>query len=178
MDEKPLIHQYLQLRSEFMGYLYAMTRDAELAEEIYQNAAIVVMEKPDDAGKIRNFRAWAKEIIRRQALHAIRARGTTSRHVLTMSPHLLEAISEAFIEDPSEGFVVVNRTRALQQCLAEMPQDKREMVAMRYERDSSFEYISEKIGSTPSAVQRSLSRIRRMLHGCVRRRMKFAEAGA
>jgi hypothetical protein len=33
MDEMPLIQQYLQLRSEFMGYLYAMTRDAELAEE-------------------------------------------------------------------------------------------------------------------------------------------------
>ena len=25
MDETPLIQQYLQLRSEFMGYLYAMT---------------------------------------------------------------------------------------------------------------------------------------------------------
>ena len=47
MDETPLIQQYLQLRSEFMGYLYAMTRDAELAEEVYQNASVVVMEKAE-----------------------------------------------------------------------------------------------------------------------------------
>jgi len=33
MDELPLIQQDLRLRSEFMGYLYAMTRDAELSEE-------------------------------------------------------------------------------------------------------------------------------------------------
>ena len=77
MSEKPLIKQYLQLRGEFMGYLYAITRDAELAEEVYQNAAIVVLEKTDEAAEIRNFRAWAKEVIRRQALHAIRARVTT-----------------------------------------------------------------------------------------------------
>ena len=54
MDKIPLIQQYLQLRSEFMGYLYAMTRDAELAEEVYQNAAVVVMEKAEEREAIRN----------------------------------------------------------------------------------------------------------------------------
>ena len=62
MDEKPLIQQYLQLRSEFMGYLYAVTRDAELAEEVYQNAAVVVMEKAE--GPERNEAALT-------ALHSI-----------------------------------------------------------------------------------------------------------
>ena len=77
MDETPLIQQYLQHRSEFMGYLYAITRDAELSEEIYQNAAVVVMEKAAQPETIRNLRAWAKEVVRRQALHAIR--GTPTR---------------------------------------------------------------------------------------------------
>lgn len=60
MDEMPLIQKCLQLRSEFMGYLYAMTRDAELAEEIYQNAAVVVIKKAEQPETIRNFLAWAK----------------------------------------------------------------------------------------------------------------------
>ena len=34
LDETPLIQQYLQFRSEFMGYLYAITRNAELSEEV------------------------------------------------------------------------------------------------------------------------------------------------
>ena len=45
-DTQPIQH-YLQLRSEFMGYLYAITRDAELSEEVYQNAAVVVIEKAE-----------------------------------------------------------------------------------------------------------------------------------
>ena len=56
-----------------MGYLYAITRDAELAEEVYQNAAVVIIEKASSDKAIRNFRAWAKEVVRRQALHAIRS---------------------------------------------------------------------------------------------------------
>ena len=177
MDETPLIQQYLQLRSEFMGYLYAMTRDAELAEEIYQNAAVVVIEKAEQPETIRSFRAWAKEVVRRQALHAIRAREAMTRHGRLMSPKLLEAISDAFIQDPSDDSIVLDETAALRQCLDGLSEDKREMVALRYERGSSFEHISDHLGSTPAAVQRALSRIRKLLHGCVQRRMQLAEGG-
>ena len=78
-DSQP-IQQYLQLRSEFMGYLYAITRDAELAEEVYQNSAVVVIEKTNSDEEIRDFRAWAKEVIRRQrTCHSHQRNLSTSR---------------------------------------------------------------------------------------------------
>ena len=175
MDESPLIQQYLQLRSEFMGYLYAMTRDAELSEEVYQNAAVVVIEKAEKPETIRDFRAWAKEVVRRQALHAIRARKVSARHGRPISPELLEAVSNAFTQDESEGSIVRDEAGALRQCLDGLPTDKRELVAMRYECDSSFDEISKRIGSTPAAVQRALSRVRKVLHECIQRRMQLAE---
>ena len=178
MDQTPLIQQYLQLRSEFMGYLYAMTRDAELAEEIYQNAAVVVMENANQPETIRNFRAWAKEVVRRQALHAIRARASAERRGRAMSPELLEAVSDVFVQDTSADSVVCDEASALRQCLEGLPKDKRELVALRYERSSSFDEISKHTGSTPAAVQRALSRIRKLLHGCVQRRMQLAEGAS
>ncbi len=106
MDNTPPIQQYLLLRSEFMGYLYAITRDAELSEEVYQNAAVVVIEKAEQPEAIRDFRAWAKEVVRRQALHAIRARELSTKHGRPMSPKLLEAVSDAFMQDESEYSLV------------------------------------------------------------------------
>lgn len=47
MDEVPHIQQYLRLRHEFMRYLYAITRDADMAEEVYQNAAVLIMEQAE-----------------------------------------------------------------------------------------------------------------------------------
>ncbi len=175
LNETPLIQQYLQLRSEFMGYLYAMTRDAELAEEIYQNAAVVVIEKADHPETIHNFRAWSKEVVRRQALHAIRAREVSGRYGRAMSPELLEAISNSFVQDTTRESTIRDEQGALNKCLDGLPKEKREMVAMRYERDCSFDEISTHTSSAPAAVQRALSRIRRLLHACIQRRMQLAE---
>lgn len=176
MDELPLIQQYLKLRSEFMGYLYAITRDAELAEEVYQNAAVVVMEQAQQAeDEIRSFRSWAKEVVRRQALHSIRARENSSKLGRPMAPELLEAVCTAFAEDDSQDSIVEQETKALKLCLEGLPEDKREMLAMRYESSFSFDEISTKMGSTPAAIQRALSRVRKSLQGCVEKRIRMAE---
>lgn len=175
MNETPHIQQYLQLRSEFMGYLYAITRDFELAEEVYQNAAVVVIEQAGNSETIRDFRAWAKEVVRRQALHAIRARDVSANHARTISPELVDVVSSAFLADDSDVPSDREETRALRQCLDELPAEKRELVAMRYEGGAAFDEISQQTGSTPAAVQRALSRLRKLLHGCVQRRMQLAE---
>lgn len=178
MSEKPLIQQYMQLRSEFMGYLYAITRDAELAEEVYQNAAVVIIEQAGKPETIRNFRTWAKEVVRRQALHAIRARETARKHGRAMAPELLDAVSHAFVEDDSDVSVVRHEAAALRHCVADLSSDKREMIALRYESDASFEEISERMASTPAAVQRALSRIRKALQSCVQKRIQLAETAS
>ena len=178
MDAKPLIQQYLELRSEFLGYLYAITRDSDLAEEVYQNAAIVVIEQSQKPEKIRDSRPWMKEVIRRQALHAIRSRVKAKEQARAISPELLEVVSDMFLKDETETSHVQAETKALRKCLEKLPIDKREMVLMRYEKDSSFDQISSQIQSTPAAVQRGLSRIRKRLHDCIRQRLRTAEANS
>lgn len=175
MNQKPLIQQYLQLRSEFIGYLYAITRDADLAEEVYQNAAVVVIEQDNDTETIRNFRAWAKEVVRRQALFAIREREKSSKLTRAVSPEMLDVVSRAFLEDESSLQVVLDESTALKQCLADLPEDKRQLIALRYEADASFQEISGKVDSSPTAVQRALSRTRKLLHGCVKKKIRWAE---
>ena len=114
MEDTPLIQQYLQLRSEFMGYLYAMTRDAELAEEIYQNAAVVVIQHAS-AEPIHDVRAWAKEIVRRQALAYLRARGRAGRCAPT-EPELLEQVDRTFAEDGADPALRQREIEALREC--------------------------------------------------------------
>lgn len=178
MDKSRLIQQYLQHRSEFMGYLYAITRDAEFAEEIYQNAAVIMIEKESDDETIRHFRGWAKEVIRRQALHAIRKREASKRTGIPMSPELLDAVGDVFVNDASEHSLVIDESVALKSCLGELPAPKREMIKLRYEQNASFQEISESTGLTPAAVQRAISRIRKLLHGCIQKRMRMTGEAA
>ena len=68
MNDPGLIRLLLRHQADFMAYLMAMVHDLDAAEEIFQNAAVVVIQH-DVAEPIRDFRAWAKEVVRRQALH-------------------------------------------------------------------------------------------------------------
>jgi len=175
MTDSQLIQKYLQLRSEFMGYLYALTQDAELAEEVYQNAAVVIIEKSESDEEIHDFRAWAKEVIRRQAFHAIRSRETSRRHGRPIAPELLEAIADTLSKDHSAASFVHSEATAMQKCVDELPAEKRKLIAMRYESDASFDEISNNMNSTPAAIQRALSRIRKALHDCTKRRLALPE---
>ncbi len=157
-----------------MGYLYAITRDPDLSEEIYQNAAVIVMEQAGKPDTLDDFRAWAKEVVRRQAFHAIRSREKASKLTRAVSPEFFDVVSMAFLEDQTEAVAVSSESAALKECLNGLPTDKRLLVTLRYESGASFDSISNQLNPTPAAIQRSLSRVRKLLHGCIQEKLRLA----
>ncbi len=151
-----------------MGYLMAITRDFHAAEEIFQNAAVVVIEHSESEDPIRNFRAWAKEIVRRQALLFLRKRSTHAKHVRAMEPDLLEQIGRVFVGDQTADDVLHQEITALEQCIQQVPEHGKKMLSMRYEKQASFQQIGKTVEKTEAAVQRALCRLRKSLHDCVR----------
>lgn len=176
MAEEPLIRQLLRHQSLFMGYLMAMTRDLAAAEEIFQNVAVVVLEQgPKES--IRDFYAWAKEIVRRQALHYIREKIQTSTRVRAVAPELLEGLSLVLEEGSREPAESRAERDALAECLKDLAPRSRQMMTLRYEKHESFENIGEALDASAQAVQRALSRIRQALQACVKSRLVAAHGG-
>lgn len=166
MSDEPLIKQLLKHQSTFMGYLLAMTRDMDAAEEIFQNVAVVMMD-PSTKEEIRDFRAWAKEVVRRQALIYLRDKGRVPEKVRAVEPMLLDGISQAFEEDETSVEAAKSELDALRNCLGKMPEKSRAMISLRYEQRASFDEIGKSIASSEIAVQRALSRLRKTLRDCV-----------
>ncbi len=166
MNDSTPIKEFLRYQGEFMAYLMAILRDFDTAEEVFQNAAVVVIEGAAAAREpIRHFRPWAKEIVRRQALYRLRKQAQEAKLFRPISPELFDAISAAFLEDDAGG--IGQEIQALRRCLEKLPPRQREMLVRRYERQQSFEQIGQAAGTTPAAAQRALSRIRMTLHDCV-----------
>lgn len=174
MSDPSLIRQLLRHQGDFMAYIMAFVHDLDAAEEIFQNAAVVVIQH-DAAEPIHDFRAWAKEIVRRQALRHVQREGRGSRYTAT-EPELLDQIDLVFDEsardDAVDATLRQREIEALRECAGRLPERQRVMVAMRYERRASFDTIGVAVGSTAGAVQRALSRTRRTLHDCVRHRLE------
>lgn len=174
MSQSSLIKQLLQHQGDFMAYLMAMVRDLDAAEEIFQNAAVVVIEysQPEP---IRDFRAWGKEIMRRQALNYLREKGRTARHLSPAEPDLLEQIDRAFDEDTTDAIHRQREIEALRECSDKLPEPQRTMVMMRYQRRVSFAEIGDSLGKTAGAIQRALSRSRKALHDCVQSKLVLSD---
>lgn len=172
LHHSDLIRQLLRYQADFLAYLMAIVHDLHAAEEIFQNAAVVVMQHvgDPDAMPVRDFRLWAKEIVRRQALHYLRARRRASR-VAAVEPGLLAEIDRVFDEDVTNADQRQRELDALRACNTLLPEVQRRMVAMRYERRASFDDIGTAVGRSAAAVQRALSRTRKMLHDCVRAKL-------
>lgn len=170
MDNATLIRQFLQHQPAFLGYLIAMTGSHDAAEEVLQDVAVVIM----DWGKteeIRDFRAWAKEIVRRQALTYLRKNGG---RVKAVQLELLDQISRAFVEDGSDSAAIMQEMSALRLCLSELPEKSRALFDLRFEKHSSFDDIARVLGGTGGAVQRAISRMRKALRQCVDARLNTA----
>jgi RNA polymerase sigma-70 factor (ECF subfamily) len=176
-DDAPLIKLFLQHQSDFMAYLMAITRDFTAAEEIFQNAAVVVIERSATREEVRDFRAWAKEVIRRQALLYLRQQSQRARRVRPLEPALLDQIGRAFVEDDTSESVLRREIAALQDCIREVPETGRKMLSLRYEQRASFRQIAAIVKRTEAAVQRALSRLRKSLHDCVRSKVSLSEGG-
>jgi RNA polymerase sigma-70 factor, ECF subfamily len=165
MNDSTPIKEFLRCQGEFMAYLMAILRDFDAAEEVFQNAAVVILEGATAGEPIRNFRAWAKEIVRRQALYRLRTQALDQKRFRPITPELFEAISLAFLED--DAAETKRDILALRRCLEKLSPRQREMLAQRYERRQSFEQIGETAGTSPGAVQRAINRIRMALRACV-----------
>ncbi len=65
----------LQHRRLLYAYILAIVRDAQMAEDLFQEVSIVILRRWEELGSVRDFWALARAIARRQALAAIRQAG-------------------------------------------------------------------------------------------------------
>ncbi len=163
MAEHALVRRFLTHQAEFLGYALAITRDLDAAEEILQETAVVLIEE-GSGEHIADFRAWAKEVVRRQALGWLRKHiGERKRRV---SQEMLDSLAITFQEEDPEP-QVRSELEALRACLQRLSGRARHMLALRYQQRASFDAIADEISASGASVQRQLHRIRLSLRSCV-----------
>jgi RNA polymerase sigma-70 factor (ECF subfamily) len=142
-------------------YVFSLVPNWNDAEEIVQEANLVLWRAFDQFQPGTNFLAWACKV----AFHQVLAwRKRKQRDRLEFSDAFLEAVAE---NAATAADALEERSAALAGCLEKLPEPARELVRLRYSEGCTVEAISTKAGRTVEAVYRALSRIRQTLHECV-----------
>jgi RNA polymerase sigma-70 factor (ECF subfamily) len=148
-----------------LGYIVSIVRNPDLAEDIFQNVAIVVLDKAGAVAKDQEFPVWARRVARLEALTALRQRKRTPE---LLDQSILETLEDQWTETDSAPAPV---RKALRECVEELSPYAQQLIRLRYVDEFSALEVAERLNRSPNTIYVALSRTYRHLAGCVERRL-------
>lgn len=151
------------------AYVMTMVPHAQDADDILQEAKVIMWRNFSKFEPGTNFGAWARKI----AFHQVLAhRKRKQRDRLDFSEDFLRAVSEEVDRNADR---LEQREKLLHDCLAKLPADHRETLYLRYHEGLTVEEMAPRMDRTVCALYRLLSRVRQTLHECVTKSLTRTE---
>ncbi len=155
-----------QYQGRLYGYLLMLSGDPDAANDVLQEANIVLWKHWDQFEPGSNFKAWSFRIAHFQFM-AYRQR--MIRDKVLYSDDLLSQLAwEAKEVDESHE----QRAAALEKCLALMPSRSREAIRLRYSDEVKVCDMAHQLGCNANSVYQILFRARKWLIECVQKDVK------
>lgn len=148
---------------EFRAFVRACVPRAAEVDEIMQDVSLAAWRKFSTLTDHAQFPRWACLIARYEILMA-RRRHARDRLVLD------EDIVEKLAEEGAEEMSVRHRQLdALDDCIAKLPHERRELALAAYAPETSTKELAAQLGRTEGSLYQLLARIRQELLRCVER---------
>lgn len=127
--------------------------------------------KIDQLDSDREFPAWAKVIIRFEAL---KYRRNHARRRWVLDDQLVAQLADESVAD--QQIDPNGQKRAVRDCLATFDSQHRTLLLAPYCPQSSVQRLAEQSNLTPNALYKKLGRLREKLHACVSKKLDQLEA--
>jgi RNA polymerase sigma-70 factor (ECF subfamily) len=155
---------FLQNQRRLYAYILALLPNRADADDVLQDASLVMLDKFDPAAPPTDFLAWA----RRFAYHKVldfykkshRAEARLSRLFLERVAKAAGDIDTAQLDD---------RREALAGCLEKLDPKDRDLLNRRMATGATTKSTSEQVGRSVEAVYKALAKIRHGLFECVQK---------
>lgn len=144
-------------------YVHSLVPNPHDAAEILQNTNVVLWEKCSQFDTTRDFRPWAFQIARYEAL---KYRAKHNQKCLCFSDAFVDELA---LQAPSYATVDDGFMDDMRRCIAQLTDRDREILHQRYSSLAPCENIATTIGRPVRWVYKALSRIRRELLDCMAR---------
>ncbi len=148
------------------AFIRGQVRTREDADDVYQETTVVLVEQYNPAEPPGNFFAWACGIAWRKVLVEYRNR---SRLKLLANEELGRILAEKVAASVAW---VSPRIDRLQECIASLKTESRDIIEGFYFREESVTQIAARLGVSEPCVYKTLTKIRRTLLDCIERKLR------
>lgn len=148
------------------AYVMTLVPATSDAQDILQETKLALWRSFDSFEPGSNFGAWARRAALNRILDYRKRKGRESRR-LWFTDQCCEMLTEEFEAAPPA--IREEQGRRLRECIGRLQPRHREILVLRYFRDSSVEEVAARVDRTVDATYRVLSRIRLALRKCLTR---------
>jgi len=163
-SQTEFVRLFSQHASQLYGFVLVLTGNRADADDVFQNASVILWEKFSSYRAGSSFLAWARRIA---YLETLAARRKSSR-MQTLSEDAWQILAEdalAVTDDAPE------RQWALGECMEKLVASDRRLLEQKYFSQLSVAEIAASSAKGGSSVYRALSRIHHQLLQCVERKL-------
>lgn len=153
-----------QCQTQLMRYVFALVRNVEDAQDVFQQTCMVLWEKFDEFDQSRSFLAWACGVARFKAREFLKKH---CRHRARFSDEFAERMAEVQLDSTSDE--IEARQNALPGCIDKLPPSQQELLMLCYGEHQRVVEVAEKLGRPARGVHNSLRLIREKLFECIER---------
>ena len=162
---KLFLRLFLQNQRRLYAYILTLLPNRADADDILQEASLVLWDKFDENNPPDNFAAWGCRIAYFKILDFLKK---SQRSRVHFSQAMLERIGETAVEQ-AEALQLEERRAALARCIEKLRANDRHLLAQRFAEGATTQSTAAKVGRSVEAVYKALSKIRHALFDCVTR---------
>lgn len=152
-----------QCQTKLLAHALAMVQNMADAEDICQQAMMIMWRKFEQYTEGTNFGSWALKTTQYVALNFIRQR---RRERTYFRERTLEVLTAQALEEASCGDTE-ERWSILRECLKKLPRRQRRLIDLYYMGSRTIAEVAQYVGRTEAAVRTALCRSRNLLRECV-----------
>ncbi len=147
----------------FYAYAISLGADLHQADDIMQDASVVLWQHFDQFEPGTNFVRWGRCILKNVFRNHRRAQW---RRKFVFSPALVDRL---FDTQCAADELLEVRLNALRTCLKKLPRSDRRLVDAFYEKGTTLAEKARKLGKPANTLHKAISRIRLRLSECIDR---------
>ena len=174
MEPRDLVRQFVQHRDVLYGYVFALTGDHDLAEDVLQEIGVSILTEAARGTSPESFMPWARALARHRVADHYRRLASRRRHEVPFEP-FADAVDQAFAEHAPTPEDSDHQLNLLRECLTRLSSRVRTIIDLRYRSRQSIDQIAAALSWAAASIKVALSRARRTLADCVDRKRRQEE---
>jgi RNA polymerase sigma-70 factor (ECF subfamily) len=164
---KLFLRLFLQNERRLYAYILTLLPNRADADDVLQEASLVLWDKLDERHPPDDFAAWACRIAYFKVLDFCKKK---QRSRVCFSQTMLERVAETAVEQAG-SLQLDERREALIHCLEKLRRRDRDLLAFRFAEGATTQSTAAQVGRSVDAVYKALAKIRQGLFDCVTRKL-------